>query len=786
VAPAPIRSGMLNHRGVIVAMQNTFSQDQLGAFSVSPTAGVFEIATFATFVLTVRVGSLGMDDRGSVRFVFHGAKDYSAPQTRDPAAAGYVTGRTSSGRPLDLAWSPFLNERPWFNTLEARLVEGGLAPGDEITVVLGDRSGGGPGFRLQTYCQDRFKFRALVNPFSTQQFFELADLPAIEIGPGPGHRWVAVLPTLRRAGEPFRLDVKCEDAWGNPSDRIDRTIRFRPSAPVTSLPEESRFVPGAFNLSVDGLSVATETDLTVEILDEAGEVLCETNPLRIAAPGEGRRHFWGDLHGQTEETVGTNSARRYFEFARDKAFLDVAGHQGNDFQISDAFWAELNRLTDEFDEPGRFLAVPGYEWSGNTLVGGDRNVWYRREGRPIRRSHRALVMESAAPGTDCGTARELFDALVREGEDVAVAAHCGGRYADIVYAHDGRVENSVEIHSAWGTFEWILRDAFEQGYRVGIVGNSDGHKGRPGASYPGDSFFTSMGGLTCFLLPALDRDHLFEAMRRRHHYATTGARLFLDVRADFDEEVRVFHRDPDVFGREVEFDRGRRAGMGDIVGIGSGTGVGADGGASRAHLSVEAVGSSPIERVDLFDGTTLLETRRPNAPAPGAPTRRHRVIWQGARYRGRGRNLAWNGEVRVEGNTIERIVPINFWSPDHQPARVAANRVAFRGLTAGNLQGLDLTLARAGAGLLSFTTDQGAATVGLDDLSEEGEVTTFEGLDAQVELTPVDVEGERRRVVHRREVAVRRSGDTRLYVRVTQMDGHQAWSSPIYLFRDRT
>ena len=145
---------------------------------------------------------------------------------------------------------------------------------------------------------------------------------------------------MRRAGEPFRLDVKCEDAWGNPSDRLDRTIRLRPCAPVTGLPEESRFAPGAFSLSLDGLSVASETDLTIDLLDEAGEVLCVTNPLRIAAPEEGRRHFWGDLHGQTEETIGTNSARRYFEFARDKAFLDIAGHQGNDFQISDAFWPE--------------------------------------------------------------------------------------------------------------------------------------------------------------------------------------------------------------------------------------------------------------------------------------------------------------------------------------------------------------------------------------------------------------------------------------------------------------
>jgi hypothetical protein len=30
---------------------------------------------------------------------------------------------------------------------------------------------------------------------------------------------------------------------------------------------------------------------------------------------------------------------------------------------------------------------------------------------------------------------------------------------------------------------------------------------------------------------------------------------------------------------------------------------------------------------------------------------------------------------------------------------------------------------------------------------------------------------------------VRAKGDTRLYVRVQQEDGHRMWSSPVYLFR---
>ena len=76
---------------------------------------------------------------------------------------------------------------------------------------------------------------------------------------------------------------------------------------------------------------------------------------------------------------------------------------------------------------------------------------------------------------------ELFDQL-RGRDDVMLIPHIGGRYADIVGFHDPRLEPVVEIYSDWGRFEWLLEDALRQGYRVGFVANSDGHKGRPGAT----------------------------------------------------------------------------------------------------------------------------------------------------------------------------------------------------------------------------------------------------------------------------------------------------------------
>src|SRR6185295_3287638 len=228
-----------------------------------------------------------------------------------------------------------------------------------------------------------------------------------------------------------------------------------------------------------------------------------------------------------------------------------------------AFWRELNELSRESDKPGSFVCIPGYEWSANTAVGGDRNVHYRHEDETIHRSSHAQITDATDiidGKADAHTAHELFQKL--KGKDCVVMAHVGGRYADIKFAHDP-METAVEVHSAWGTFEWIVRDAFEKNFRVGIVANSDGHKGRPGACYPGASFFGSYGGLTCFLAERLDRDAIFAAMRRRRHYATTGNRAFLSVSVETTTDAEVFAADPDA--GVTPSSPARRLIMGDIA-----------------------------------------------------------------------------------------------------------------------------------------------------------------------------------------------------------------------------
>ena len=745
---------------------SSYRPDLMGTAALTPT-GAFEAGSLQSFTLVYTAGAFGIDDTGSIKIGFRFATDFGPLQFTDPKAQGYTTVEASNGATLEAKWEFKRNIRPWSRSLYIGVVRDFLAPGDTITIRFGDRRFGSPGVRLQTYCESAFEFRVFADPIATYDYVALPQSPQIALVPGPPVRTLALVPTLTRLDEPFRLALVAPDKWGNPSDRAAGSIRLDSEGTILNLPSMVQLRPGSFATIVEGLRAAAPGDLSIRVLDEAGhEELCRSNPLRIAPADTPLRHFWGDTHGQSNETLGTNSAREYFQFGRDKAFLDVIGHQGNDFQISTAFWRELNELAHEFDAPGRFVCIPGYEWSANTAVGGDRNVHYRHEGENIYRSSHAQVDDGDDEPSDAHTAHALFHKL--KGKDCVVMAHVGGRYADIKLAHDP-METAVEVHSAWGTFEWLVRDAFEANYRVGIVANSDGHKGRPGACYPGASFFGSMGGLTCFLAERLDRDAIFEAMRRRRHYATTGNRAFVSVSVSTATEAEVFAADP-AAGATTSSPT-RQLLMGDIARVRD----------EEVTLTVEVIGSAAIERLDIWDGLEHVETIRPYGDAElGA---RIRLIWEGAEYRGRARTTTWDGSLSIDGNSIVRATVINNWNLERGIVSQAPDRLSWKAVTTGNYGGLDLWLEQPDAGRLCFRTAPIAGELAIAELGMAERVYAAGGLARAIKLYRLPATLDRRHLVLRRRLALSGKGDTRPFVRVQQEDGHRMWSSPLYLFR---
>ncbi|MCV0424183.1 MAG: DUF3604 domain-containing protein [Roseibium sp.] len=738
---------------------NDYRPDLMGTATLEPR-GPFEVRSWQSLTLVYTAGLFGIDDQGSVKIGMRGHFDGSPLQTTEPTQPGYVTAEASNGAPLEVSIETRRNIRPWNKSIFIRCLRY-LKEGDTITLRLGDKRNGSPGLQLQTFCESKLTFQVLVDAYATYDYVPLAEArtPYVSVVPTVPAVWKIVAPTLRRPGEPFRISIKAEDVWGNPSDKIDQTIRLSATGRVDGLPENVTFLPGEFVQIAERLKVEEEGTYTIRAHDERGNLLAMSNPIVIKPCSFA--HFWSDMHGQSGETIGINTAREYFDFARNKSFLDICGHQGNDFQITDAFWQELNCLTAEFNEDDRFLAVPGYEWSGNTGTGGDHNVWYRGEGRPIYRSSRALIADRTRTDKDAHRLPDLFDRL--EGEDAIVVAHVGGRHADVKYAFEAKLEPSVEIHSAWGTFEWILKDAIEMGYRVGIVGSSDGHKGRPGASYPGDSSFGSYGGLTCHLLPRLNRDALFAEFRKRHHYATTGARIFLDVAGQFDNGCRVLQPDSST-------SPATQCLMGDVVETGN----------ESMRLALRVEGSAPIERVEIFDATELIRTYRTWEQRELG--NRIRVTVAGQRYRGRGRLVRWQGKLRLSGGEIERYAAVNFWNHNEQPKQVSDSEIIWTAVTTGGEAAIDIWVdAAAMEGDVIIDTNFEGGRFAMRSLDADGETVNCGGMDIRFNVKRLPEILKTCSFDQCVELPLSRKKENKFFVKVTQEDGHKAWSSPIYV-----
>jgi hypothetical protein len=736
-----------------------------GSATVTPD-GSAEAGSWQSFTLVYTAGRFGIDDSGSLKVCFRFATDQSRPQLDDPKGPGFVTVEASNGAVLETRFDYKQNTRPWDRTLHIKVVRGFMREGDTITVRLGDRRQGSPGLRTQTFAEPFFEFHVLADPIACYHFVPVLPQPMIAIEAGARSQWIAVLPSLVGQNETFTLRIRSEDQWGNPSGKLQVELFLTANAPVDGLPASLLIADGQATAVIEGLRPTAAGDLLIELRDRDGKRVAASNAMSIVEETPQSRLYWADFHAQSGETIGTNAAEDYFAFARDTAFIDIVGHQGNDFQITSEFWQQLNELYDRFDEPGRFVTIPGYEWSGNTALGGDRNVFFASSGQTIRRSSHALVSDQSDLATDCHTANELFAAIKQGGEDVITFAHVGGRYADIGVAHDVAIETAVEVHSSWGTFEWIVNDAFDLGYRVGIVANSDGHKGRPGAEGPGASMFGAYGGLTCLQLPELSRGAIFKALRARRHYATTGARILLDVTASFAGGALQFSTDP-VLGPTTH-QPVARAQMGAIVHTKAKTAV----------ISIAASASSPIERVEVRNGREIVAVHRPYGAAQLG--RRIRVIWSGAEYRGRFRMTPWDGRAVIDGNAFERADPVNFFNPDRPLQREGEQRLSWRSITTGNFSGFDATLREANAGRLQIETVQGNLDIAVSDIGYQPLSFAFGGLDRKLIVYRLPDSNDYLGVAFDQAVSLQADRDNPLYVSVFTEDGHQAWSSPVY------
>ncbi len=724
---------IVEQTGVIA---DEIANERLGTVTISPKGPVIA-GSIGSWTLKYTVGSYGVDEGGTIKIAQRLPSDWETPQFDQPAASGYCTVTTTGKATLRPSFSNKGHIRPWLKSIVIDVVDGSLEPGDTVEVVLGDTSAGSHGTRAQTFVESAHEMRVLVDPTNAALVRPLPTSPLLTIVAGPATRLTAVVPTDATIGHPIAIRLRGDDFWGNPTTIADDVeISWRGSGSVT--------------LS-DKLQAVATTAAEGQFHVRLGELEGLSNPIRFSKQQPVTRRLWGDLHAQSDSTVGTGSEAEYFTFGRDQAFLDFISHQGNDFQLTAEDWSRLKNVMNRFHRDHSYVVIHGYEWSANSPAGGDRNVFFLDDDPPIfRSSHWQVAAEPETNDSPAHPASALFEKVKAHG-NAFTCAHVGGRYADIVRYFDPDVCPLVEVTSCWGIFEWLLHDAIKHNYVVGVMANSDGHKGRPGAEGPGAGHFGILGGLTCVLAPELTRAAVFDALRNRHCYGTTGPRIAIDL---------------DVNGHPMGW-------CGSIT--------------EPAQLRAHVHGTCPIEKIEIFRGLELATTVW-NPAFDSIQSPRHiRVLWKGARHRGRGRRITWDGSIAVKGAKIRSARTVAFDSPGDGITSQSNSEVSFRSQTTGDADGIELELDGSEPATITLKCSEGTWTVTTDDpglKDPAGKCFELGSLERQVRFQhypdtsqldnlPIDISYP--------VSATPGQPHTPWYIKVTQVDGHLAWTSPVYL-----
>ena len=321
--------------------------------------------------------------------------------------------------------------------------------------------------------------------------------------------------------------------------------------------------------------------------------------------------------------------------------MDYAGFQRNDSQHSTSAYLIQQKSEKKYYEPHEFVVLPGFEWSADWEHGGHHNVYFSRFDLPMKRWNGTRRV--GEPGeTDLPHVLDLYQYY--RSTDTVITPHVGGQHADLQY-HDPTLEPALEITSTHGTFEWFLEESLSRGYEMGFLGGNDCHTGRPGDDRPGHQERRySKGGITGTYARELTLPGILEALKKKRVYATTGAR----IRA-------YLHVDGHFIGSKYLADK-------------------------PPKINLKAVGTGPLERIDLFRGTKLIHT---SGLRDSFKESSIRILWSGASRRWSYSGIVWKGIIKFSNTKLKNVERIRFDSPRSHFRFIGDNEIHFESWTCG-------------------------------------------------------------------------------------------------------
>lgn len=520
---------------------------------------------------------------------------------------------------------------------------------------------------------------AMLTPFCQRRFAPIQPDLSWNVVPGPIHRIQAVSPRLVKPHIPFAIHAHAEDIWGNtvqdvPGLSFELKISDQHGNALDGKKIHSP-ATGWTNVIFSGLTLEADGDYAFDVtLKDKDGIKIASDCIHITAFSDllVPKILFGDLHVHSDDTVGTESSSYNFSYGREISGLDVLGYTANDFQITKERWDATTELIKSLNEPGKFVLFPGTEWCGNSAAGGDHNVVFLADPEthppefPIdRHGNVARSFEWSEHGPKdlvpgAWPLDEVYGTYAADADTHLLIPHVGGRRCNLAWHHP-KLERLVEIGSAWGQFEWLLRDAVQRGWKLGVSANSDEHRGRCGGGVPGTAVFGTRGGLTGIISSKLEREDVATALRARHTFATTGQRLVGLVSVKNGIAIQ---------GDEINLARNE-----------------------SLELNYHFLGERGFSSIEAFDASGLIWNRHYWSEAT-QPANMLRITWGGARLYDRYREAVWDGSIALSSNAnIENLVSFGGLednAEDHA-TKVHDHSVSFHSKTSGDTDGVNIT-----------------------------------------------------------------------------------------------
>ncbi|MCZ6633881.1 MAG: DUF3604 domain-containing protein [bacterium] len=729
---------------------------EYGELTLHPRDDVIA-GSYGTWTVTYTVGEKGVARGGTIRIYTEADSDRAMPQMDDPAGEDYLTVQA----PIEARVGVLVQ-----SLLSIVLIVNGraLQPGEQVVVTYGDRSQGGPGFRSQTFMEARHYCWVDVDVEGNGNRVTLPDPPFVSIVGGEAMKLVVNVPSTVSTDQDFRIQVKAEDAWGNPAMAYRGTVNLEGG--TVQVPEQALTFSKADQgvRWMEGCRVSEEGVHRLSAEDQAAGLQAESNPMWCRKGEDVYTLYWGDSHGG--QVADAQKIQDFFRYARDVAAIGFAGYQRNDHILTKQDWAVQQEAERAWDQPGQFVALPGFEWSAGTERGGHHNVYFRRHDQPIRRSGHQGLADKSDEDTDLTHITDVYEAY--RNQDVVITAHVGGEHSDLQF-HDPALEPAVEVTSDHGTFEWILQETLERNYKMGFFGGSDSHNARPGGDTPGfQPRRYAKAGLAAVYAPALTISDILSAYTARRIYATTGARILMHTECEghwMGEEFTTRH---------------------------------------HPCISAFVAGTAAFESVEMYRGLDLVYS---HPVERGANRNRVRILWEGASRKTSYSGVIWEGQLRVNGRPINGVEKIRFDSPRCRVYDADEGGLKWYAISCGYRSGMILDLGGEGDAEVELVVDTTVIAgpkygdrginpprrmtyapaekvgfhVSLKDL-EAGPVTMEIGqLNRRVTVSLAPEEREAGEVAFDFTDSSPKPGINPYYVRVVQSDMEMAWSSPIYV-----